>query len=303
MLINSQNLQLLQRGFKASFQGGLTGAQSIYQQLATIVPSTTGTEEYGWLGQLPGMREWIGDRHIHGLETHGYAIKNKPFELTVGVPRTAIEDDTYGVYAPLMSEMGRSAGAQPDELVFGLLKTGDSVKCYDDKPFFAADHMVKDAKNKLVAQSNASLAGSGPTWYVLDTSRAIKPLIFQDRKKPNFVSLTNEQDSNVFNQAKYMYGVDSRNNVGFGFWQMAYACNAELTEENLWAAIKAIGGRTGDGGKPLGLRATTLVVPSNLEDKATKLLTADLLVTGGGAGAETNTLKGRLTSLVSPWLD
>ena len=302
MLINAQNLQLLHRGYKAAFQGGLTTAQSIYQNLATVVPSTTGTEEYGWLGQLPGMREWIGDRHIHGLEAHGYAIKNKPFELTVGVPRTSIEDDNYGVYAPLMAEMGRSAAAHPDELVFGLLKTGDEIKCYDGKAFFAADHMVKDAKGKLVARANADLGGSGPAWYVLDTSRVIKPLIFQDRKKPNFVAMTNENDSNVFSKAEYVYGVDSRCNVGFGFWQMAQASNQELTPENLWKAIKAIGARTGDGGRPLGLRATTLVIPSNLEDQAAKLLTADLLATAGG-GTETNTLKGRLTSLVSPWLD
>lgn len=302
MLINAQNLQLLQRGYRASFQGGLTAAQSIYQQLATVVPSTTGTEEYGWLGQLPGMREWIGDRHIHGLEAHGYAIKNKSFEATVAVPRTAIEDDTYGVYAPLMTELGRSAGAQPDELVFSLLKAGDNVTCYDGKPFFAEDHMVKDAKGKLVAQKNADLGGAEPTWYVLDTTRAIKPVIFQDRKKPNFVSMVGETDENVFSRANYVYGVDSRNNVGFGFWQMAYASNQALTPENLWAAIQAIGGRKGDGGKPLGLRASMLVVPSNLEAQATKLLTADLLAVAGG-GTETNTLKGRLSTLVSPWLD
>ena len=220
----------------------------------------------------------------------------------MAVPRTAIEDDVYGVYAPMMTELGRSAAAQPDELVFGLLKDGDNVKCYDDKAFFAADHMVKDARGKLVAQKNADLGGSGPTWYVLDTTRAIKPVIFQDRKKPNFVSMVGETDESVFNRANYVYGVDSRNNVGFGFWQMAQASNQELTADNLWAAIQAIGGRTGDGGKPLGLRASLLVVPSNLEAQATDLLTADLLAAAGG-GTETNTLKGRLTSLVSPWLN
>lgn len=302
MEITSANLKMLRRGYQAAFQGGLTAAQSIYQQLATVVPSTTGTDEYGWLGQLPGMREWIGDRVVHGIEAHGYAIKNKPFELTVGVPRTSIEDDNYGVYTPLMTEMGRSAGAQPDELVFNLLKAGDRVKCYDGKAFFADNHPVKDAAGKMVVQSNADLGGNGPTWYVLDTTRAIKPVIFQDRKKPNFVSLTNENDANVFHQAQYVYGVDVRNNVGFGFWQMAQASNQELTPENLWKAIKAIGGRTGDGNRKLALRATMLVIPSNLEDQAARLLTNDLIALPGG-GTENNTLKGRLTSLVSPWLD
>ena len=302
MLITPESLRTLFIAYKNSFQGGLSHAQSLYQQLATIVPSTTGTEEYGWLGEMPGMREWIGDRVIHGLESHGYTVKNKSFELTVGVPRTAIVDDTYGTFKPMMTELGRSAGAQPDQMVFGLLKAGDTAKCYDGKAFFADNHPVKSASGKNEAQSNADLGGNGPTWYVLDTTRSIKPLIFQDRQKPNFVSLTNTNDANVFYQDKYVYGVDSRNNAGLGFWQMAYASNEELNEENLWKAIENIGSRKGDGGRPLGLRANLLVTPSNLERQGTKLLTADLVAAAGG-GTETNSLKGRLTPLVSPWLD
>lgn len=300
MEITPQNLRNLFVGYRANFQGGLSQAESMYQQLATVVPSTTGSEEYPWLGQIPGMREWIGERVIHGLETHGYTIKNKPFELTVGVQRTSVEDDTYGIYAPMMTEMGRASGAQPDELAFGVLKDGDKLKCYDDKPFFADNHLVKDAKGKDVAQSNMDLGGNGEAWYVMDTTRAIKPLIFQDRKKPNFVAMTAETDPNVFTQAKYVYGVDSRCNVGFGFWQMAHASNQELTPGNLWKAIKSIEARKGDFGRPLALRATVLVVPPSLQDVANKLLTADLLASGGAT--ETNTLKGRLKSMVVPWL-
>ncbi|WP_324622722.1 Mu-like prophage major head subunit gpT family protein [Delftia lacustris] len=302
MQITPANLKTLFTGYKTAFQGGLGQAASQYLQIATVVPSTTAAEEYGWLGKLPGMREWIGERVIHGLQSHGYTVKNKPFELTVAVPRTAIDDDTYGVYTPLMTELGRSAAANPDELVFGILKAGDSTACYDGKPFFAADHMVKDEKGKLQAQSNADLGGNGEKWYVLDTTRAIKPLIFQDRKKPNFVAMTAETDPNVFTKAEFVYGVDSRCNVGFGFWQMAQACDKELNAENLWKAIKAIGGRKGENGRPLGLRSNVLVVSANLEDRANQLLTAELVPNAAGTATENNTLKGRLTPMVVPWL-
>ena len=300
MLITPTNLKTLFIGFKTNFQSGLNTAQSLYQQLATVVPSSTGTEEYGWLGQMPGMREWIGERVVHGMESHGYSIKNKKFELTVSVPKEAIEDDTHGTYTPMMAELGRASGAHPDELTFGLLKEGASVKCYDGKPFFAANHPVKNALGKLESVSNADLAGNGPLWFVLDTSRVIKPVIFQDRKKPNFVSMTAETDPNVYSKSQFEYGVDSRCNVGFGFWQMAHACNQELTPDNLWKAIKAIETRKGDFGRPLAMRASVLVVPPSMQDVANKLLTADLLASGGVT--ETNTLKSRLKSLVVPWL-
>lgn len=302
MLINTGNLKTLYTGFKTSFMGGLGMAGSQYEAIATVVPSTTSTEEYGWLGQIPGMREWIGERVIHGLESHDYSIKNKPFELTVGVPRTAIEDDKYGVYNPMMQEMGRAAGAHPDELTFGLLKKGDTVKCYDGKPFFAANHPVRNKDGKAEAVSNANLAGNGPMWYVLDDTRAIKPLIFQSRKKPNFVAMTAETDPNVFSKAEFVYGVDARWNVGFGFWQMAYASNQPLTADNVWEAINAIETCKGDGGRPLGLQATTLVVPRQLQRAAKKLLAAELVPNADGTATESNDLKDRLKPLISSWL-
>jgi len=58
-------------------------------------------------------------------------------------------------------------------------------------------------------------------WHLLCTKRPIKPLIFQQRKKAKFVSKTSETDDNVFMSKKFIYGVDSRGNAGFGFWQMA----------------------------------------------------------------------------------
>lgn len=57
MHINNANLKTLYTAFNAAFKAGLGQAASQYGQIATTVPSTTGTEEYGWLGALPGLRE------------------------------------------------------------------------------------------------------------------------------------------------------------------------------------------------------------------------------------------------------
>ncbi len=51
---------------------------------------------------------------------------------------------------------------------------------------------------------------------------SVKPLIYQQRKKAKFVSLTAETDDNVFMKKKFLYGADSRGNAGYGFWQMAF---------------------------------------------------------------------------------
>ena len=298
MFINKANLSTLFVAFKAAFAGGLGQAPTQWDKIATTVPSTTGAEEYGWLGAFPNMREWVGDRVINGMATHGYTIKNKKFEMTVGVPRDSLEDDQYGIYTPMMTEMGRAASAHPDQLVFNLLKAGPATLCYDGQYFFDTDHPVTDAGGATVSQANwDNNSGSGTAWYLLDTSRALKPIIFQDRKKPNFVAKTSETDDNVFDRSEYVYGVDSRCNVGFGFWQLAYGSRKTLDEASLIAALTAMSERTGDGGRPLGIKATTLVVPPSLEWLAKKLISATTLANGAD-----NVLHNVVNVEVSPWL-
>lgn len=289
MIINQSTLQGLYIGFKTIFNKAFSGITPLYTKIATIVPSSTGAESYKWLGKVPRMREWIGERVVQNLSNYEYTVKNKDFELTIEVDRNDIEDDTIGIYNPLMASMGDSAAHHPDELVFGLLENGFNEKCYDGKTFFATNHKegdsgvqsnrgtVKlsatsygDARAKMMSLKDDTgkplkvvpnllvvppqlegearkilfadqidgttniykdsaellvvpdLAGNATAWYLLDISKPVKPLIFQQRKKPQFVSMTKETDESVFNNKKYKYGVDSRDNAGFGLWQLAY---------------------------------------------------------------------------------
>ncbi len=297
MQINNHNLTALNVAFKAAFMAGLAMAPSQWKQIATEVPSTTGSEEYGWLGQMPGLREWVGDRVVNAIAQHGYSIRNKDWEDTVAVPRNAIDDDQYGVYTPLFQELGRAAESHPDELVFGTaLKNGFSSLCYDGQNFFDTDHPVLAADGSTTSVSNSG-GGSGTPWFVLDTSRVIKPVILQMRKKPVFTAKTKPDDENVFQRKEYVWGVDGRWNIGYGFWQMAYGSKQTLDETALAAAIAAIGSFKGDYGRPLGLRPTLLVVPPSLELAAEKLLVATT-----GANGATNVMANKLKLLVAPWL-
>ena len=57
-------------------------------------------------------------------------------------------------------------------------------------------------------------------WFLLATKGTVKPLLFQMRRKPEFVALTTGQDA--FMRKKWWYGVDARYNAGFGEWRNAY---------------------------------------------------------------------------------
>lgn len=142
MIVNQANLHGLEVGYSTAFNKSFESTQSNYQKVATVVPSITGEQDYKWLGQMPGMREWIGEREIQALAAYGYFIKNRKFEMTVGVKRDDIEDDQYGVYTPLFSNMGEAAALHPDDLIFGAMMSGFDAKCYDGLSFFHTAHKV-----------------------------------------------------------------------------------------------------------------------------------------------------------------
>ena len=62
------------------------------------------------------------------------------------------------------------------------------------------------------------LANQATTWYLADTTRPIKPMIFQQRKAPEFASMTDLSSETVFHQDKFEFGVKSRGAAGYSLW-------------------------------------------------------------------------------------
>ncbi|PKP93189.1 MAG: hypothetical protein CVT77_06560 [Alphaproteobacteria bacterium HGW-Alphaproteobacteria-16] len=296
MILNATALTNLGIGFKTTFQRGLGMAAPQYLSVATVVPSTTGKEEYGWLGKMKGMREWLGDRVLNSIANHKYSIDNRDWEDTIEVDRNHIQDDNLGQYSLLFQEMGEATAAHPNQLVFGLLKQGFTTPCYDGQYYFDTDHPVLDENGVAQSVSNTG-GGSGTPWFLMDASRTVKPIIFQERQKPVFVSRDDLRDENVFMRKKFLYGVDARYNAGFAYWQFAYGSKQTLDKAAFATGFAAIENMKGDFGRPLGLKPTKLVVPPSLREAALEILNAER----DAAGA-TNVWKGQVELEVSPWL-
>lgn len=277
-------------GFKTSFRGGFAGVAPAWAKIATQVPSTTLTEKYSWLGQWPRIREWIGDRVIRELSGHEYSITNKPFESTIEVDRDNVEDDQLGIFTPMFTELGRATAAFPDELIFALLAAGFATKCYDGQNFFDDEHPVAGG----VAVNMQ--AGAQAPWFLLDTTRALKPLIYQTRRGFDLTAMDDPKDANVFFKKKFIYGVDGRAAAGFGFWQMAYASKADLDATNYELARKTMGELKDDEGKPLGISPNLLVVGPSKEGPGRRLLERMQVAGSDNEWAKTAEL------FVCPWL-
>lgn len=196
MIVNQANLRSLGVGFSTAFNRAFDNTETTWEKIATRTTSETKEQEYGWLGQFPQMREWIGSREIQKMLNHGYTIRNKTYESTIGVKREDIEDDNYGIYSNLFGGMGEAAAQHPDTLVWGLLMDGFTKECYDGKPFFSDQHPIGEAKDKKKA-SNLLHKKLSPESYA-EARTMLMSLVGENGKSlkivPNklFVSPTNE---------------------------------------------------------------------------------------------------------------
>jgi len=295
-VVNSDVLSAINTGFSTAFQNGLAQAPSQWTRVATQVPSVSRGNNYAWLGDLPGMKKWIGPRQLSALKVYNYYLENEDWEDTIVVKRKDIEDDMEGVYAPRFSAMGKAVGASKDTLVFAALKGGFATECYDKQFFFDTDHPVLDANGQEITVANTD-GGSGESWFLIDSKQPINPVLLQMRKEAQFVAQDNPSDHRVFMNAEFAYGADGRWTVGYGFWQWCWGSKQTIDAAHYKTARAALTGMKGDYGRPIGVQPDLLVVGPSNEEAGRNLLTSTT-----GANGATNPWKGTAELLVVPWL-
>lgn len=119
---------------------------------------------------------------------------------------------------------GRPLNIRPDVLLVGpsledeatLLMTVDKLEDGKPNPYKGKAEVVVDGRIE-----------SDTAWFLLDTTKPIKPFVYQERQKPEFVSQTDMQAEDVFSRRKYKFGVEARAAGGYGFWQMAYGSTGQ----------------------------------------------------------------------------
>lgn len=302
MIIKDSTLQALRTMVRAEFQQAFDAAVALddYKELVTIITSNTKSNSYAWLGNFPQMREWIGDRVINDMKESSYTIENKKYEATLGVDRTDIEDDNLGQYRVLAQTQGQETVDFFWRQIAKLIVGGFTSLCYDGQNFFDTDHPVyekPDGTGTNKATSNVLGTGSGAPWFLLDLNRPLKPFIMQERMKPEYDEIKDVQNDTVFMKDKYLYGIRYRGNWGYGLWQQAVASKEELTAANFEKAYGMMESFKRDGGDPLGLKPTHLIV-----DVSNRAAAEAILLKQNLAGGESNTNYNRVKLVVCRWL-
>ena len=300
-------LQSINFGVNMAFNSQLYATEGVYKRFAFEAPSTGAAEVYPRLDMLRGLREWLGDRVVQSLSQSSFTIRNRTFEQTIGVQREDFEDDKYGLLTQVAAEMGQNAARLPDLLTAQLLKLGTSTACYDGQNFFDLAHPNWDGLGNQITSPNyvSGGANAGPGWYLIDTTRVLKPVIFQNRRPFQLIPKFSMVDQQVFWNREFEWGVDGRCNVGFGIWQLAFYSTQPLNADTLTAARTAMSLYRRPDGAPMGIMPNMLMVPSALYPAAKALHDNEFQPIPAAAAVSLvpNTVRGMFAPLENPWLN
>ena len=159
MKITNSNLDALRVSLSLAFEAGFAGTGSWWNRLAldSMVDEVTG--RYGWIANLPQVKQWLGDRVVQNLGEHNYDIVNLDREITLGIKRNDLDTKALGGYASAMRAMGEAAAKHPDSLITTLMKDGEVTLCFDGQYFFDTDHPVSKFNSGLGTYSNYDSSG------------------------------------------------------------------------------------------------------------------------------------------------
>lgn len=309
--ITAASLQSINDGVSTAYNSQLFATKTVYAAFTYDASSTGDAEVYPRLNMIPGLREWIGDRVVNQLSNTTFRIVNRLFEGTIAIARTDIEDDKWGLLTPIAQQLGENAAHFPDLLVSTLLKAAHTTICYDGQNFADTAHPDFDGAGAATTASNYG-GGSGDPWFLIDTKRVLKPVIFQKRRPFVIIPKFSPDDPNVFWSKEFEWGVDGRCNAGFGIWQLMYMSKQPLTLANLTTARNAMATYRRPDGTPMGITPDLLMTTSgNFIDAnayfSNDFVPGDAVISqfGGSTPASLvpNTIKGMFKPLENPFLN
>ncbi|GBC92205.1 hypothetical protein HRbin15_00670 [bacterium HR15] len=179
---------------------------------------------------------------INALLTNGMGYDGKPLfntnheegesgiqsNILNGALATETLQDAIAQMMSIKDDRGRPMGIIPDTLLVGpalqwlameLLESPVVVQV-NTTGNFTPYRNVLQGKLRLVVSPYITGADA-EKWFLLDTSRAVRAVILQERRDVplEFAALDRPTSESVFMRDKVFYGVRARYGVGYGLWQ------------------------------------------------------------------------------------
>lgn len=181
----------------------------------------------GFTGVCYDGQYFFDTDHPVGEDENQVSVSNK-LVAPLSHATLALAQASFGAAVTALRKMkddeGRPLNLRPTVLLVppALEDTATALMTADK----LEDGKTNPYKGKCEVVVNGYLT-SDTAWFVLDTSRPIKPFIYQERKKPVFVSQTKMDSDTVFLRKTFLYGAEARGTGVYGLWQLAIGSTGE----------------------------------------------------------------------------
>lgn len=154
-IIDRQKLDAAYVTFSTLFDMQLTRTPTIFQDIATVIPVGSAEVSFKWLGDVPKMTEWIGQRAINKLQAEQHRIVTKDWANGIEVSRDDLADDKLGMIEPRIGQLADEGMWAMEDLVLAFYNDaidGTLGLAYDGQPMLDTAHTASGAGG--TAQSN-----------------------------------------------------------------------------------------------------------------------------------------------------
>jgi phage major head subunit gpT-like protein len=151
------------RALTAKFNRESEAVRVFYPQISTVVASNGADEQYGILGAMPAIREYLGDRQYNKLRGATYTLANKEWEGSLEIEKKDVADDRLGLYDGALTTLAQRAARHPDKLLMQAIMNGESTACFDGQFFFDTDHSWGDSGSQNNDLTYTAATGTTPT--------------------------------------------------------------------------------------------------------------------------------------------
>lgn len=150
MDISQSNLDIIFRQVQVRFSELYKQTPTWWQNITTLMPSTSRAVDYAWMTRLPLMRKWIGNRVINSVANQTRRVINTPYEHTIELSKWDILDDQFQVFNMAVDIQASEVRKWPDQLLRQAILDGASTltsdgldnRGFDGVPVFSTRHPV-----------------------------------------------------------------------------------------------------------------------------------------------------------------
>lgn len=151
--------QIFLRNANTMIRSAWSSAPTPWAEYTTTIPTETETYEDGWIGRMPKMREWLGSRVVHAPGPQTYSVTVQNWENTYGIDEFLFDDTKFGIYYPMIADLGLQGKRQPGFVIRDMLEnsgsqTGTRQNGLDGLTYFNTAHLINIYKSSLGTYSN-----------------------------------------------------------------------------------------------------------------------------------------------------